>query len=403
VYGSDNQSAICNLKSAISAMNFEFATAARIVFGAGRIVEAGAIAAGFGSRALVVTGGNPDRAGALLESLRAKLAYVSIVQAPKEPTIASASAGAQQARDEQIDMVIGFGGGSAIDTGKAIAALATNQGDPLDYLEVIGKAQPLHNAPLPYIAIPTTAGSGAEVTRNAVLSAPEARVKVSLRSPLMLPRVALIDPQLTHSLPPAVTAATGMDALTQLIEPYVSPRATPMTDALCADGIVRASRALLPAYANGEDAVAREAMATASLFGGLALANSGLGAVHGFAAPIGGMFDAPHGAVCAQLLPLVWRANVAALRERAPKHPALIRYDRAAQLITGEPDAWIDEGERWLFELRAALGIPSLSAYGITSADIESLAAKAAVASSMQANPVKLTELELQAILEAAI
>jgi alcohol dehydrogenase class IV len=350
-----------------------------------------------------VTGGSPERASVLLESLRAKLSYIAILPAPNEPTIASASAGAQQAREENINVVIGFGGGSAIDTGKAIAALAANPGDPLDYLEVIGKGQALRYAPLPYIAIPTTAGSGAEVTRNAVLSAPEHRVKVSLRSPLMLPRVALVDPQLTHSLPPAVTAATGMDALTQLIEPFVSPRATPLTDALCADGIVRASRALLLAYANGDDAPAREAMATASLFGGLALANSGLGAVHGFAAPIGGMFDAPHGAVCAQLLPLVWRANVRALRERTPKHPSLARYDRVSQWLTGEPDAWIDEGERWLFELRDALRIPPLGSYGITGADVEMLVAKAAVASSMQANPVKLTEGELSEILEEAL
>ena len=229
------------------------------------------------------------------------------------------------------DLIIGLGGGSAIDTGKAIAALLTNAGDPLDYLEVIGRGQALTDAPAPFIAIPTTAGTGAEVTRNAVLASPEHRVKVSLRSPLMLPRVALVDPELTYGLPPAITASTGLDALTQLIEPFVSIRANPLTDAICRDGMRRAARSLRRAYEEGTMLPPARTW-PASLFGGLALANAGLGAVHGFAGPLGGLFPAPHGVICARLLPLIVEANVRALQERKPNTSVLQRYAEVARL-----------------------------------------------------------------------
>jgi alcohol dehydrogenase class IV len=383
-------------------MNFEFATAQHIVFGPGKLRAIGEIASGLGRRALVVTGADASRAEPLRQHLRAAAVDVVTVTASGEPTIDMALNAVAVARAEAVDLVIGFGGGSAIDLGKATAALATNPGEPLDYLEVIGRGQPLGQPPLPFIAAPTTAGSGAEATRNAVLASPDAQVKVSLRSPLMLPRVALIDPELTHGLPRAVSAATGMDALTQLIEPFVSLRATPMTDALCRDGIARAARALPCVCTNGADAAAREAMALASLFGGIALANAGLGAVHGFAAPIGGQFTAPHGAVCAQLLPHVWRANVAALRAQAPEHPTLSRYAEAARLLAG-PTASIDDAADWLFGLRAELAIPALRAYGVDVQHVPTLAARAAKASSMQANPVALSESTLADILLAAL
>jgi alcohol dehydrogenase class IV len=299
--------------------------------------------------------------------------------------------------------VIALGGGSAIDTGKAIAALAANPGDPLDYLEVIGKGRPLAHAPLPVIAIPTTAGTGAEVTRNAVLESPQHRVKVSLRSPLMLPRVALVDPELTRSVPPNITASTGMDALTQVIEPFVSARANPLTDSLCREGMTRAARALRRVYADGDDADARADMALASLFGGLALANAGLGAVHGFAGPLGGMFHAPHGALCAALLPHVTAANIQALRQRQPQHPALARYDEIAVILTGDADARAADAVAWLGTLLADLNIPPLRAYHITPADFPAIVAASARASSMKANPIVLTDAELMAVLEAAL
>jgi alcohol dehydrogenase class IV len=253
------------------------------------------------------------------------------------------------------------------------------------------------------IAIPTTAGTGSEVTRNAVLAVPEKKVKVSLRGPFVLPRVALVDPELTYSLPAAVTASTGMDALTQVIEPYVSARANPMTDLYCQEGIRRAGRSLLRAYQDGENQAAREDMAFASLMGGLALANAGLGAVHGFAGPLGGMFAAPHGAICAALLPAVVQMNASALQARAPQHTSLVRYQQIAAWVTGEPTATIADLSVWLDHLRAELGIPGLSNYGVSARDIPELVEKSVVASSMKANPIELTRAELAEILEQAI
>jgi len=268
---------------------------------------------------------------------------------------------------------------------------------------VVGRALPLTNPAAPCIAIPTTAGTGAEVTRNAVLASPAHQVKVSLRSPLMLPRLALVDPELTLDLPAGLTASTGLDALTQLIEPYVSIRANPLSDGFCTEGIRRVSRALRPAFHDGANAAAREDMALASLLGGLALANAGLGAVHGFAAPIGGMFSAPHGAVCAALLPHVMEANLLAARQRAAKGDTPGRYALIAQLLTGEATATAEDGVRWVRSLVAELGIPPLRTYGVTSGLVPALVAKAAQASSMKANPLPLTPEELTAILRAAL
>ena len=313
-------------------MRFEFATATRIIFGAGTLREVGPLAREFAPRALVVTGADPRRAEPLLALLaRARRLRHHLLRFRGEPELETVRQGVALARRENCGVVISFGGGSALDAGKAIAAMLANPGDLLDYLEVIGRGQALAKPSAPFIAIPTTAGTGSEVTRNAVLASPEHRVKVSLRSPLMLPRVAVVDPELTCDLPPAITASTGLDALTQLIEPYVCSRANPMTDALCVEGIRRAARSLRAAFAEGRNAAARADMAVASLFGGLALANAGLGAVHGFAGPIGGQFPAPHGAVCAALLPQVMEANLRALRQRQPggRHAAALRRSGA--------------------------------------------------------------------------
>jgi alcohol dehydrogenase class IV len=304
---------------------------------------------------------------------------------------------------EYCDFVLCIGGGSVSDAGKAIAAMMTNEGKLLDYLEIIGRGQALQKRSAAFIAIPTTAGTGAEVTRNAVLASPEHQVKVSLRSPLMLPRVAIVDPELTYDLPPALTATTGLDALTQLIEPYVCQRANPMTDGFCVEGIPRAARSLREAVFNGQNKSAREDMAVASLLGGLALANAGLGAVHGFAGPIGGMFPAPHGAVCAVLLPHVMAANLQALRERDAKNPALSRYAKVAALLTGKPDAPADAGVEWVHKLVADLPIPKLGTYGIREEHIPDIVVKAANASSMKANPIVLTPDELTQTLRQAL
>src|SRR5258706_4838669 len=271
-----------------SPTRFEFATAGRIIFGAGAIEDAGKIAAEFGNRALVVTGRDNTRAERLNPLLDEQNVLSSNFSIFGEPDLDTIEQGVVTLRSHCCNMVIGIGGGSAIDAAKAIAGMATNPGSLLDYVEVIGGGKALANPALPIIAIPTTAGTGSEVTRNAVLSSREHRVKVSLRSRHLLPAVALLDPDLTLGLPPAITARTGLDALTQLIEPYVSSRANPFTDGLCIEGMSRAARSLRIAYSDGQNRPAREDMAIASLFGGLALANAGLGAVHGFSVALAG-------------------------------------------------------------------------------------------------------------------
>jgi alcohol dehydrogenase class IV len=383
-------------------MNFEFATAARIVFGPGRISELADYLAELGKTALVVTGRNTSRATQITGLLEESGLRADLFSVPGEPTVKVVKSGVAAARSCATDVVIGFGGGSAIDAAKAIAALATNEGDPYEYLEVIGKGNPLTSPPLPTIAIPTTAGTGAEVTKNSVLASPRHRVKVSLRHPLMLPRIALVDPELTHSLPPDITAFTGLDALTQLIEPYTSCRANPMTDGFCLEGIRRAARSLRLACEDGKNKTAREDMALASLLGGLALANSGLGMVHGFAGPLGGMFPAPHGAVCASLLPHVMRANVAALREGGDAAGTLDRYRTIAQIVTGQAEASIDEGIAWIEDLCNALQIPGIRSFGIETADFPEIVEKSSLSSSAKGNPVPLTADALTAILEHA-
>ncbi len=383
-------------------MRFEFATAGRILFGPGASANAASLAADLGRRAFVVTGQSPERAAPLVQSLRAADIQIVEFRVSGEPTTHIARAAAREARDSRCDFVVSFGGGSAIDLGKACAALMANLGDVLEYLEVVGKGQPPPRRAAPHIALPTTAGTGAEVTRNAVLGSPEHRIKASMRSPGMLPTVAIVDPLLTHSVPPAETASTGMDALTQLIEAFVSCQANPLTDSLCREGIARASRALRRAFRDGADAEAREDMALASLFGGLALANAKLGAVHGFAGVIGGMFPAPHGAVCAALLAPAFAANAQELRRRAGDSAALSRLDEVGQLLTGRPTARADDAARWLAETSAALELPRLSAFGLNKSDFADVVQQAQRASSMKGNPIELTPEELAEILRQA-
>jgi alcohol dehydrogenase class IV len=384
-------------------MQFEFATATRIMFGPGTLGQAAPLAAQMGRRAFFVTGHSLERAEPLLEALDHESVGSVIFHVSGEPTTDMALDGVQRARQTGCDLVIGMGGGSVIDTGKAIAALMTNPGELFDYLEVIGRGQPLTHPAAPYVAIPTTAGTGAEVTRNAVLASPQHQVKVSLRSPLMLPRLAIVDPNLTHSMPPHVTASTGLDAFTQVLEPYVSHRANPITDAICREGLQHAARSLRQAYHHGAHAAAREDMALVSLFGGLALANAKLGAVHGFAGPLGGMFHAPHGVICARLLPYVMDANVRALRSRMPDSPALARYTEVARILTGESSAQAGDGVAWVQDLCQALEVPALSDFGVTPADLPTIVDKARNASSMQGNPIPLTEAELTEILNQAL
>ncbi len=388
-------------------MRFTFAGPGRIVFGPGVVSELPGIVAGLGERALLVTGGHPDRLQGVEDGLGAAGVFVTQYAVTGEPTVAMAEAGARLARAEGCQAVVSVGGGSVMDTGKAVAALAANPGDPYDFLEVVGRGMPLGRRPLPHVAVPTTAGTGAEATANAVLLSPGHQVKVSLRSPGMLPDVALVDPDLTVGLPPGVTAATGLDALTQLLEAFVSRHKNPMTDALCREGLARAARSLERAFRDGSDAAAREDMALAALFSGLALANARLGAVHGLAAPIGGEFPAPHGFVCARLLPLAMEANVRALAARDPGSAALAAFAEAGRILTGESvgadAADAAAGVQWVRGLCRRLGTPPLSDFGMTAAAVPGIAAKGLRASSMRGNPVDLTQEELEAMLRAAL
>lgn len=383
-------------------MRFEFATAGRILFGKGTITEAGTVARSYGNPVLVVTG-TSHRSDRLLDILTTEGIRNQIFRVAGEPTLDLVGQGVELARRQGSKVVFAFGGGSVIDAGKAIAAMLPNPGNLLDYVEVVGAGKPLPFDSAPFVAIPTTAGTGSEVTRNAVLASTEHRVKVSLRHASMLPKTAIIDPELTYDLPPDLTATTGLDALTQLIEPYVCARPNPMTDALCVEGMQRAARSLRKAVQDGHDASAREDMAMAALFSGMALSNAGLGAVHGFAGPIGGMFPAPHGAVCAALLPHVMAINIEALG-KDPRHAAVLaRFEKVAQILTTNSEASVADGVDWVKSLVEDLKIPHLGAYGILRQHVPGIVEKAARASSMKANPVALSSDELSAILNRAL
>jgi alcohol dehydrogenase class IV len=384
-------------------MGFEFATATRIIYGHGAVKDAGSIVGKMGDRAFVITGRSAERAQPLMGQLKGIGMAVTNFSIPEEPTTQLALEAVEKARRTNCDVVIGMGGGSVLDTGKVVAALLTNNGQLMDYLEVIGGGQPLKQKSAPCVAIPTTAGTGTEVTSNSVLGSPENRVKVSMRSPYMLPDLALVDPELTYSMPPGLTAVTGLDAFTQLLEAFVSVHANPLTDGICREGLQRAARSLKRVYLDGTDVTAREDMCLASLFGGLSLANAKLGAVHGFAGPMGGMYKAAHGALCAALLPFVMEANVRALESRIAESTALDRYDEVARLITELPAARAEDAITWIRHLCVQLEIKPLAAYGIKEKDFTDIVEKACNASSMKGNPVELTKDELLEILQKAL
>lgn len=385
-------------------MQFEFASAARILFGDGSADQLPQLAREMGSRALLVTDSfQPDSVSRLIDLLGAIDLKLTHFPVSGEPTVEAVDEAKAIARSAGCDLAVSIGGGSVIDTGKAAAALIPNEGETLDYLEVIGAGRKLQADPLPFIALPTTAGTGAEVSKNAVLGSKAHRVKVSLRDNRMLADIALVDPLLTHSVPPAVTASTGMDALTQVLEPFVSHFANPLTDGMCAEGLRRAGRSLRTVYAEPDNAAARRDMALTSLLGGLALANAKLGAIHGFAGVLGGMHDAPHGAICAALLPPVIEANIQALRARESENPALKRYEYAAQFLLFDREATAQDAMDWIRETSRRFKIPGLGAYGVVESDFDEIVKKSSVSSSMKGNPIALSAEELCDILYAAL
>ncbi|MCS6908725.1 MAG: iron-containing alcohol dehydrogenase [Anaerolineales bacterium] len=378
----------------------EFLVPTRIVLGEGAVQTLGETVGSYGKKAMVF-GSPSERFRATLDAqLSAQdIAYL-YHPVSGEPTVESVQNAAALGKNHQVEVIVGIGGGSVLDTAKAVAGLIANEGDLYDYLEVIGRGLSLSKPALPFIALPTTAGTGSEVTKNAVIGDPTQKVKVSLRSPLLCAKVAIVDPQLTYDNPPEVTARSGMDALTQLIEPFVSNQPNELVDALCRDGIRRISRALLKAYQNGKDGEARRDMAVASLFSGIALANAKLGAVHGFAGVLGGMYGAPHGAICAALLPAVIERNLMALKERGLRSQHLMRYREIAQILGLQSEEQLVE---WAAKLNEQLGIPSLSQLGVRREDFDLIVEKSSRASSMKGNPVALTKEEMVAILQRAM
>ena len=380
-------------------VNFEFSAPGKILFGPGRSAEAATEIVGWGSRILLVTGSRPGRAAPLRDALLARGARLSEISLSREPHVEDLRSGVEAARSSRAQAVVALGGGSVLDLGKAIAALAPSGSDPLDHLEVVGKGLPLSGPGLPFAAVPTTAGTGAEATRNAVLST--GTVKVSLRGPQLMPRLAVVDPGYAIGAPRDLTAWTGMDALTQLVEPLLSRFANPLTDALCRQGIPLSVAALPAALRDPLDLSARSDLALASLLSGMALANARLGAVHGLAAPLGGMFPCPHGAVCARLLVPAWKANAAALERADPS--VRERFLDASRLLSGRSDATISDGLEVLEALSQAAMAPPLSRWGMTESDIPAVREAGMRASSMKGNPVELAPEEIDAILREAL
>lgn len=383
-------------------MKCDFVTAGRIIFGRGRIAEFAEITSDWGNKALLVRGRTKEYGQEFYRILEKTGIQIAELPVSHEPDIKTINEASKFAKAEKCEFVIGFGGGSVIDTGKSTAALINNDGDLMDYLEVVGNGRPLKNPSVKYIAIPTTAGTGSEVTKNAVVGVPEKKVKVSMRSPLMLPTIALVDPELTRHLPPAITASTGMDAFIQVIEPYVCNSPNALVDSLCRDAIPRAASHLERVYHNGDDLDARENMAWVSLMGGLSLANARLGAVHGFAGPIGGMYNASHGAVCAALLPAVMQVNSEKLETLPGSQTYQKRFKEVAEWVTQKQGAEIREGMEWFAALAKKLSLPTLREFGIQKADFSGIVEKAAQSSSMKGNPVKLEKADMQRILEIA-
>ena len=386
-----------------AAVRFDLAVPGDVRFGAGRIAELPAALQSLGAtRAYVVTGRSTDRADLLRASLAEAGISTEAYGVAGEPSVDICRAALARLTEFGADAVIGLGGGSALDVAKAVAVLAASGADPLEHLEVIGAGRPIISPGLPCVAVPTTAGTGSEVTRNSVLSGNG--VKASLRSPLMLPRLAIVDPDLLVGVPPRTIASSGMDALAQVIEPLLSLRANPVTDALARDGIRRSARSLGRAYADGMvDPAVREDLALASLFGGICLANSGLGAVHGLAAALGARLAAPHGAVCAATLAAAVGVNRDALTKRAPHSDALARLGELGVLLTGDPGADADRTVAWLTELTTTLQIPGLAAYGLEIGQLGDVIAASQRASSMRGNPIPLTDDEVAEIIHRSL
>jgi alcohol dehydrogenase len=388
----------------------------RITFGAGAFAKLPRIVAGHGRAALLVTGARSLAASPRLAHLERGLQEVGVelagrVRVMGEPGLADVEDAVTRYRPSSIDVVVGIGGGATLDTAKAIAGLLRSGTSLLDHLEGVGRGLPYEGPALPCVAVPTTAGTGSEATRNAVITERGREgYKRSFRDERLVPADAVVDPDLLAGSRPSLIAANGLDALTQLLEALTSQGATPITDALALSGLaaVRDGLARWHAAPEGDDApAARSRMAYAALLSGICLANAGLGAVHGLASPLGARLPIPHGVACGAVLWQTIETNVAALRERLPGSPALAAYATAGRILADlgtdvTPDQATAALVDALRDLVTRLDIPRLSSFGMTSADIGPVVADSP-GSSMRTNPLRLSDAELASILERAL
>jgi alcohol dehydrogenase len=386
----------------------------RIVFGAGKFRELPAIVAAHGRRALLVTGNKSLRASAnwplLVDGLKRSLVEFESMAVEGEPSPALIDNAVGEFRAKGMDVVVGIGGGSALDAAKAIAGLLRPGNSVLDHLEGVGRDVPYRGPATPLIAVPTTAGTGSEATKNAVLSVTgESGYKKSFRDDALVAQVALVDPELLATCPPDIIAANGMDAFTQLLESYVSLNANPFTDALAWSGMQAVRDGFFAAYGGGNSEGARmgrERMAYGSLLSGITLAQVGLGSVHGLASPLGAFFPVPHGVVCGTLVATATEVNIRALVARAPDSPALAKYAAVGRMLCRDESLTDAESHRCLVEQLHAwtgkLGLRRLGNYGVKDSDVGRIVANAR-GSSMKTNPLVLSDAEIAEVVRARL
>ena len=387
---------------------FELARLPAVSFGEGALQRVPEVAASFGARMLLVTGAGSFRTSRHWPVFSSALEQHGLTWdtciVDEEPSPGRIDEIVAKFHGSKVEVVVGIGGGSVVDAAKAVAGLLISGNSVADHLEGVGKGLPYEGPALPWVAVPTTAGTGSEATKNAVLSVRgQEGFKKSFRHETLVARHAVIDPLLLESCPPELVAADGMDALTQLIESFVSIRSNPFTEALVMSALEAVRDGLMPWYEDRDDvSAARERMAYASWISGVALAQTGLGAVHGLASPLGAFFPVPHGVVCGTLLASATQINVTAMREREPDDRALGRYARVHAVLAGSDRVDAEEGPEALVELlrdwTQHLDLPRLGAYGVRGSDVERVVEHSR-GSSMQTNPIELTDEEIAAIL----
>ncbi|NAX22041.1 iron-containing alcohol dehydrogenase [Vibrio sp. V39_P1S14PM300] len=377
---------------------FQFMTATRILFGEGVLASSLSIINQYGYSAVLVTGKDLTRAQTVSDYLQSQNIRFVQITITDEPSIAMVEEAAKVGRQFGPDMVIAMGGGSVLDMGKALAAIIPNQGSLVDYVEVVGRNVPLKAKPIAFIAIPTTASTGSEVTRNAVLKSAQERVKVSLRNPDMLADVAIVDPSLTYGTDRYTSGRGAMDAFTHLMEAYVCGDPNPLTDMICEEGLRRLSQSILSGCLH-DDQLARCDLSFAALLGGMAITNAKLGAAHGLASALGGKLRAPHSVITARLAPHVMRENIAAASE-AGRQDVVMRYQKMAQLLCERSDAKPADGVLWVERTLAALDLPPLSTFGVCTTSFEQVAKDALKSVAIKGNPLPLNQERLVYILQ---